>query len=67
MPKRERVQKQHQEHTHEDVLPTEETQANTESSKNLKDDLDGILDEIDEVLEENAQQFVESFVQRGGQ
>ena len=29
--------------------------------------LDAILDEIDMVLEENAQQFVQGFVQKGGQ
>lgn len=28
---------------------------------------DSILDEIDEVLEENAETFVRSFVQKGGQ
>jgi ubiquitin-like protein Pup len=30
-------------------------------------DVDAILDEIDEVLEENAEDFVKSFVQKGGQ
>lgn len=29
--------------------------------------LDSILDEIDVVLEENAEQFVQGFVQKGGQ
>lgn len=33
----------------------------------LDDDVDAILDEIDEVLEENAEDFVKSFVQKGGQ
>jgi|HubBroStandDraft_4_1064222.scaffolds.fasta_scaffold660287_1 ubiquitin-like protein Pup len=28
--------------------------------------VDGILDEIDEVLEENAEEFVRSYVQKGG-
>ena len=31
------------------------------------DDVDAILDEIDEVLEENAEEFVRSYVQKGGQ
>ena len=31
------------------------------------DPLDALLDEIDVVLEENAQQFVQGFVQKGGQ
>jgi ubiquitin-like protein Pup len=30
-------------------------------------DIDGILDEIDGVLESNAEEFVRSFVQKGGQ
>ena len=33
----------------------------------LADDLDDILDEIDEVLETNAEEFVKSYVQKGGQ
>ena len=32
----------------------------------LSDDVDAILDEIDEVLEENAEEFVRSYVQKGG-
>ena len=31
------------------------------------DDVDAILDEIDEVLESNAEDFVKSFIQKGGQ
>ncbi|TSA51593.1 MAG: ubiquitin-like protein Pup [Actinobacteria bacterium] len=34
---------------------------------NLKIELDNLLDEIDEVLETNAQEFVKSYVQKGGQ
>jgi prokaryotic ubiquitin-like protein Pup len=33
----------------------------------LDDDVDAILDEIDEVLEANAEDFVKSFIQKGGQ
>lgn len=33
----------------------------------LKADLDDILDEIDDVLETNAEEFVRSYVQKGGQ
>ena len=41
----------------------------TGSSKaaDLKDEMDDILDEIDSVLEENAEEFVKSYVQKGGQ
>lgn len=31
------------------------------------DDLDALLDEIDEVLEENPEDFVRNYVQKGGQ
>ena len=30
-------------------------------------DVDDLLDEIDEVLESNAEEFVRSYVQKGGQ
>ena len=33
----------------------------------LADGLDDMLDEIDEVLETNAEEFVKSYVQKGGQ
>ena len=41
----------------------------TASSKaaELKEEMDGILDEIDSVLEENAEEFVKSYVQKGGE
>ncbi len=31
------------------------------------DEVDALLDEIDDVLEQNAEQFVRGFVQKGGQ
>lgn len=33
----------------------------------LKEDLDKVMDEIDSVLEENAEEFVKNYVQRGGE
>jgi prokaryotic ubiquitin-like protein Pup len=39
----------------------------TKKGKKLKEDLDNLLDEIDEILEENAEEFVKSYVQRGGE
>ncbi len=33
----------------------------------LDSDVDSLLDEIDEILEVNAEDFVKSFVQKGGQ
>ncbi|MDP4930297.1 MAG: ubiquitin-like protein Pup, partial [Ilumatobacteraceae bacterium] len=39
----------------------------TEKTDRLKAELDGLLDDIDEVLETNAEDFVKSYVQKGGQ
>jgi ubiquitin-like protein Pup len=33
----------------------------------LKESIDNLLDEIDGILEENAEEFVTSYVQRGGE
>jgi ubiquitin-like protein Pup len=38
-----------------------------ERHEKLADDVDDILDEIDSVLEENSEEFVRSYVQKGGQ
>jgi len=48
---------------------TEDTVEAKVSSKGekLKADLDDLLDEIDDVLETNAEDFVKSYVQKGGQ
>ena len=41
--------------------------AGQESREKLGEDVDAILDEIDDVLEENAEDFVRAYVQKGGQ
>lgn len=46
------------------TAPGEDVQ---ERQEKLTDDVDAILDEIDEVLEENAEEFVRSYVQKGGE
>ena len=38
-----------------------------ERKEQLDEDIDAILDEIDDVLETNAEDFVKSFIQKGGQ
>jgi len=38
-----------------------------ERHEKLTEDVDAILDEIDDVLEENAEEFVRGYVQKGGQ
>jgi len=39
----------------------------TAKGEEIKGDLDSLADEIDEILEENAEQFVKNYVQRGGE
>jgi ubiquitin-like protein Pup len=41
--------------------------AGQERREALNEDVDSILDEIDDVLEENAEDFVRAYVQKGGQ
>ncbi|MYK19624.1 ubiquitin-like protein Pup, partial [Candidatus Poribacteria bacterium] len=38
-----------------------------EIDEEFVEDLDALLDEIDEILEEDSQEFVENYIQRGGQ
>jgi prokaryotic ubiquitin-like protein Pup len=45
----------------------EEAKPSSGSGDEIKAKLDELLDEIDEVLEENAEDFVRSYVQKGGQ
>lgn len=45
----------------------EELPAASESGEKLKADMDDLLDEIDSVLETNAEDFVKSYIQKGGQ
>ena len=47
-----------------EAASTEEVQ---ERHEKLSDDVDALLDEIDDVLEENAEDFVRGFVQKGGE
>ena len=50
-----------------DTEEVTEAPAVTETGEKLKADIDDLLDEIDEVLESNAEDFVKSYVQKGGQ
>lgn len=60
--------KQPQKGTQDDSTVEEATTADVaERKEQLDEDIDAILDEIDEVLESNAEDFVKSFVQKGGQ
>ena len=39
----------------------------TAKGEKLVEEMDDILDEIDSVLEENAEEFIKSYVQKGGE
>jgi len=39
----------------------------SQESEELKEEMDALVDEIDAVLEENAEEFVKNYVQRGGE
>ncbi|MFM8648737.1 MAG: ubiquitin-like protein Pup, partial [Actinomycetota bacterium] len=39
----------------------------TAQGDKLKAEMDDLLDEIDEVLESNAEDFVKSYIQKGGE
>ncbi len=45
----------------------EEVPASSATGDKLKAELDDLLDEIDEVLEDNAEEFVRNYVQKGGE
>jgi ubiquitin-like protein Pup len=61
----EQVQKQGGGDDGEDTAGAEA--AGQERREKLGEDVDTILDEIDDVLEENAEDFVRAYVQKGGQ
>ncbi|HEY5172055.1 MAG TPA: ubiquitin-like protein Pup [Acidimicrobiia bacterium] len=65
MAERERKQKPAPKEREEVV--DEEVAASSERGEKLKEDIDDLLDEIDSVLEDNAEEFVRSYVQKGGQ
>jgi len=50
-----------------DETEVEEVPASNKKGEELKAELDDLLDEIDEVLEDNAEEFVRNYVQKGGQ
>jgi ubiquitin-like protein Pup len=67
MPQSERQQKKKK----DAAPPSEEgAAANPEAQqkgRRLKEDMDRLLDEIDSVLEENAEEFIKNYVQKGGE
>jgi len=63
----ERTQKSKSTTNRQDEARDEAAPAVTETGDKLKADIDDLLDEIDDVLETNAEDFVKSYVQKGGQ
>ncbi|MFJ4654899.1 ubiquitin-like protein Pup [Nocardia sp. NPDC088792] len=51
----------------EDEGPGPDGAAGQERREKLAEETDDLLDEIDDVLEENAEDFVRAYVQKGGQ
>ncbi len=64
MPERERKQKPAPKEREQEAA---EVAAPTEKGEKLKEDIDDLLDEIDSVLEDNAEEFVRNYVQKGGE
>ena len=51
----------------EEIAPPNAGAAESAHKAELDTEVDSLLDEIDDVLETNAEEFVRSFVQKGGQ
>ena len=64
MAEREQVRKPAPARREEEVA---DAPATTDNAEKIKAELDDLLDEIDEVLESNAEDFVKSYIQKGGQ
>ena len=61
-------QKQPRKSSQDETVTEEVVETDVAERKEMIDeDVDAILDEIDEVLETNAEDFVKSYVQKGGQ
>ncbi len=65
MAAQEQIRKQTPQRETDEVV--EEAPAAAKQGEKLKAELDDLLDEIDEVLEVNAEEFVKSYVQKGGE
>ena len=63
----EREQKKKPAPQRHDEEVVEDAPATTEKGEKIKAELDDLLDEIDDVLEQNAEDFVKSYIQKGGE
>lgn len=62
-----RQERNHQQQPDRDDEALEPTPIGGQRREELNEDTEATLDEIDDVLEENAENFVRSYVQKGGQ
>lgn len=64
MPEREQLRRTTPKERDQEVA---EVDAPAKQGERIKEELDDLLDEIDAVLEDNAEEFVKSYVQKGGE
>lgn len=53
--------------TGEEDKKVEDKPVDKEKAKKLKCDIDKLMDEIDEILEKDGEEFVKSYIQKGGE
>ena len=59
---------QERKQTHSEEADVDEVvEAPAEQGEEIAERIDDLLDEIDSVLEENAEEFVKNYVQKGGE
>jgi prokaryotic ubiquitin-like protein Pup len=63
----EREQRRRPSSPREETAVEEDSPQSSERAEKLKAEIDELLDEIDEVLEDNAEEFVRNYVQKGGE
>ena len=66
MAKQEKKREKKKESAHKEDAVTANPKV-IEKGKKIKEDIDNIIDEIDDVLEENAEEFIKNYVQKGGE
>ncbi len=67
MTERELKKKSTEKKVEEETEVQEVSHGDSARAEKLKAEMDELLDEIDEVLEDNAEEFVRNYVQKGGE
>ena len=67
MPERELRKKPAPQRRDDDEVVEEPEATESDTGTKIKAELDELLDEIDDVLETNAEDFVKSYIQKGGE